>query len=334
MFIYNHPNIYNYYFFSQLFYDGFPQIAAELANSIRTDPPCPPSNRLYQIMISSLQNEKKEINYDDVSSGLDLEFQAEGTAIAPEPASYETAYVTSHKHACRSGAFSFDGALVATGSVDASIKILDVDRMVAKSAPEDNEPGREQQQGHPVIRTLYDHTEEVAYLEFHPKEQVLASGSRDATVKLFDISKASVKKAHKTFSDCEPVRCLAFHPTGDYLAVGTDHHLLRVYDIHTGQCFVSAIPAQHHKSAINCVKYAATGKVYATGGFDGAIKVWDGVSGRCINTFSDAHGGQEICSVTFTKNGKYLLSSGKDSLVKLWELSTSRALIAYTGKKS
>lgn len=153
---------------------------------------------------------------------------------------------------------------------------------VAKSAPEDliHEPGREQQQGHPVIRTLYDHTEEVAYLEFHPKEQILASGSRDATVKLFDISKASVKKAHKTFNDYSPVRCLAFHPTGDYLAVGTDHHLLRVYDIHTGQCFVSAIPSQHHKSAISCVKYAATGKFYATGGVDGAIKVWDGISGR------------------------------------------------------
>jgi cleavage stimulation factor subunit 1 len=221
--------------------------------------------------------------------------------------------------------------LVATGSVDASIKILDVDRMVAKSAPDDNEPGREQQQGHPVIRTLYDHTDEVAYLEFHPKEQILASGSRDATVKLFDISKASVKKAHKTFSDCDPVRCLAFHPTGDYLAVGTEHNLLRVYDIHTGQCFVSAIPAQHHKSAINCVKYAATGKLYATGGADGSIKIWDGISGRCINTFNEAHSGQEICSVMFTKNGKYLLSSGKDSLVKLWELSTSRALIAYTG---
>ena len=123
-------------------------------------------------MLTALQSEKKEVNYDDVSF-LDLEFQAEGTALAPEPASYETAYVTSHKQACRAGSFSFDGMLVATGSVDASIKILDVDRMVAKSAPDDNEPGREQQHGHPVIRTLYDHTDEVAYLEFHPKEQIL-----------------------------------------------------------------------------------------------------------------------------------------------------------------
>lgn len=73
--------------------------------------------------------------------------------------------------------------------------------MLAKSAPEDMDPSRVgDQQGHPVIRTLYDHTEEVAYLEFHPKEQILASASRDCTVKLFDISKASVKKAHKVFT--------------------------------------------------------------------------------------------------------------------------------------
>lgn len=180
--------------------------------------------------------------------------------MAPEPASYETAYVTSHKQACRAGAFSFDGQLVATGSVDASIKILDVDRMLAKSAPEEIEPGREQQ-GHPVIRTLYDHTDEVAFLEFHPKEQILASGSRDCSVKLFDISKASVKKAHKVFTDCEPVRCLSFHPSGDFMAVGTDHHVLRVYDVNTAQCFVSAIPSQQHKSSVTCVKYASTAKV-------------------------------------------------------------------------
>lgn len=250
--------------------------------------------------------------------------------MAPEPASYETAYVTSHKQSCRSGAFSFDGQLVATGSVDASIKILDVDRMLAKSAPEEMEPGREQQ-GHPVIRTLYDHTDEVAALEFHPKEQILASGSRDCTVKLFDISKASVKKAHKTFQDCEAIRCLSFHPSGDFLAVGTEHNVIRVYDINTAQCFVSAIPSQQHTGTVTCVKYALTARVYATGSTDGSIKLWDGVSGRCINTFDQAHDGAEVCSVVFSRNGKYLLSSGKDSLVKLWELSTSRCLIAYTG---
>ena len=61
---------------------------------------------------------------------LDLEYETETTGAAPEPATYETAYMTSHKGNCRSGAFSWNGQLCATGSVDASIKLLDVDRWV------------------------------------------------------------------------------------------------------------------------------------------------------------------------------------------------------------
>lgn len=71
--------------------------------------------------------------------------------------------------------------------------------MLAKSAPDEIESGRETT-GHPVIRTLYDHMEEVTALEFHPRDPILASGSRDFTIKLFDISKASVKKAYKTIT--------------------------------------------------------------------------------------------------------------------------------------
>lgn len=78
------------------------------------------------------------------------------------------------------------------------IKILDVDRMLAKSSP-DGEMGTDQQ-GHPVIRTLYDHMEEVTCLEFHPRDPILASGSRDCTVKLFDFSKAAAKKAFRTLA--------------------------------------------------------------------------------------------------------------------------------------
>lgn len=85
-----------------------------------------------------------------------MEFETDSSTLAPEPALYETAYVTSHKGNCRAGCFSADGQLIATGSVDASIKILDVDRMLAKSAPDELDPSRAiEQQGHPVIRFAF-----------------------------------------------------------------------------------------------------------------------------------------------------------------------------------
>ncbi|KAM7290606.1 hypothetical protein ISCGN_027222 [Ixodes scapularis] len=83
-------------------------------------------------------------------------------------------------------------------------------------------------------------------------------------------------------------------------------------------------------SAAN-VRYNNSGKLYVSSSKDGDMKLWDGVSNKCICTFPQAHDGNEVCSVYFSHNGKYVLSSGKDSIVKLWELSMSRCLIAYTG---
>lgn len=54
------------------------------------------------------------------------------------------------------------------------------------------------------------------------------------------------------------------------------------------------------------------------------MKVWDGVSNRCVNTFKSAHGGEIVSSVKFSKNSKYILSCGRDGVTDLWELSTGR----------
>src|SRR5699024_5508419 len=146
---------------------------------------------------------RREPEYQNGAIDLDYETERTGTGMIPHQ--YETVYVTSHKGPCRTGAFSPDGALVATGSVDSSIKILDVERMIAKSNPHDasHDPQLMERTNdtHPVIRTLYDHIEEVSCLAFHPQEQFLASGSHDMTIKLFDYSKPSVKRACKSVQE-------------------------------------------------------------------------------------------------------------------------------------
>lgn len=68
------------------------------------------------------------------SVGIDMEFDADVQTMSPEASEYETCYVTSHKGPCRVASYSRDGQLIATGSADASIKILDTERMLAKSA--------------------------------------------------------------------------------------------------------------------------------------------------------------------------------------------------------
>jgi cleavage stimulation factor subunit 1 len=301
---------------------------------------CAPADRLAQIVSAGLKTEndgkENDSGYAVPLTGIDLDFESESMVTAPEPASYETVYVTSHKGPCRAGTFSPDGSLVATGSQDASIKILDVEKMIAKStgAADDGQQSHTESAQHPVIRTLYDHADEVTCLEFHPTEQILFSGAGDSTIKIYDFTKPSVKRALKTIQETAPLRCLALHPSGDFLLAATEQTTIRLYDVHTSQCFVSAVANDQHRDSVTCMKYSGTGSVYASCSKDGDIKIWDGVSNRVVSSFPRAHDGNEICSLAFSKNGKYILSSAKDSLVKLWELSMSRCLIAYTGAGS
>ncbi|CAI4231021.1 unnamed protein product [Auanema sp. JU1783] len=320
----------------QLFYDGHQQLALSLAQTIGcSSQPPPPSDKLFRLVSIAKQfvddpdSKDKETSIQALSSGLDLEFDADIVPSSPEPCMYETIYLTSHKAACRAAAFNADGTLVATGSADCSIKILDVDRMISRDMRGDQSEGPDSQ--HPVIRTLYDHIDEVTTVAFHPREQILVSGSNDKTVKMFDYSKTAVKRAMKTISEVYPVRAISFHPGGEYLLVSTEHPTLRLYNVETAQCFVSANAADQHRDIVLDVNYSDNARLFVTGSKDGDVKIWDGISNRCIETFARAHDAAAICSARFTRNGKYILTSGMDSIVKLWELSTNRCLIAYTG---
>lgn len=90
---------------------------------------------------AGIENDDSAVQYaigrsDTVAPGvgIDLEFDADVQTMSPEASEYETCYVTSHKGPCRVATYSRDGQLIATGSADASIKILDTERMLAKSA--------------------------------------------------------------------------------------------------------------------------------------------------------------------------------------------------------
>ena len=326
----------------QLRKDKFETVAYELTVALKNATggfmiQSAPTNRLSQLVQYGLKYEelneetethsKKLEKATNLGPGLDLEYDTDDMNSSPTVIQYETAYVTSHKAPCRVACFTADGKLCATGSVDASLKIMDVERMIAKS----QQLQRQENENHPVIRTLYDHLDSITALTFHPVTTHLVSGSKDCTIKVFDFTKASVKKAVKCLEEGASVRSLAFHSTGDYLLMALDHPVIRLYDYVTLKCYVCSNSLSQHSGPVLALCWNTDCTMYASCSSDGSIKLWDGVSNRCVKTFDDAHNGAEVTSVQFSRNGKYVLSSGKDSVVKLWEVTSGNILNEYVG---
>jgi cleavage stimulation factor subunit 1 len=217
---------------------------------------------------------------------IDLEYESDAAVSAPSLSKHQVNYVTSHKGPCLTAAFSHDGKLAASGSADFSIKMVDVEAVFSRSA-----------QGHhtdvhPVIRSFYDHAGGVTTMDFHPTVSILASGSKDCSIRLFDYSKPSAKRAYQVVQEVAPIRCISFHPSGDFMIVGTEQSTLRLYDMTTQQCFVSSDARDQHAGPVTALHYSLDGRLYATCSKDGSIKVWDGISNRCVSTFHNAHSGQ------------------------------------------
>ncbi|OZJ04868.1 hypothetical protein BZG36_02600 [Bifiguratus adelaidae] len=241
--------------------------------------------------------------------------------ITKEAPDYSLSFYTLHKAACRTAVFSPDGRFAASGSKDTTLKLLDVSKLKERAQ---DKPAR------PVLRALYDHTESVNDIAFHPNGLVLASCSDDLSIKLFDLSKSGAKRAFRYLQDTQMINSIAFHPSGDYILAGTNDSVVRIFDVKTFQCYAPPGDAKH-TSGITQVRYSPSGSMFMSSSLDGSVKIWDGVNGKCIRTIAQAHGGSEVNCSMMSQNERYVLSAGKDSTVRLWDVTSGKQVMEYRG---
>jgi WD40 repeat protein/energy-coupling factor transporter ATP-binding protein EcfA2 len=171
---------------------------------------------------------------------------------------------------------------------------------------------------------LEGHKDSVWSLSFSPDGKILATGSFDKTIKLWNVETG--KEIRTLIGHDGSVNSVSFSPDGKTLATGSFDKTINLWNVETGK---EIRTLTGHDDSVNSVSFSPDGKTLATGSFDKTIKLWNLEIGKEIRTLT-GHG-KGVSTLSFSPNGKTLATGSFDKTIKLWNLETGKAIYTLTG---
>jgi WD domain, G-beta repeat len=183
-------------------------------------------------------------------------------------------------------------------------------------------------------RLICTHEHNAWDVAFSPDGSVLASSSSDRqglgkgrTVILSDVSSG---KTRAVLPHPDSVSGLAFAPADavpkrrQILVTGCKDHLVRVWD--TTLAYLGQLPAptelSGHTEAVSQVAFRPKGRgMFATGGWDATLRLWNLTSTRPVHTFNKGLALEPVTSVAFSPDGQTVAGACASS-VYLWDMRT------------
>ena len=256
-------------------------------------------------------------------------------------------------------AISPDGALLAVGGFDGSLKIWNL------------RTGGQ-------LFSIPAHEQTTAAVAFHPKSQHVATAGADGTVKLWNVATGKLVTGIRAYEGA--VTDLAFSPDGRQIVSGgldgrwaaweyergaagfkANSHIeiekgqglvafemvhpgVATVDVSpdgtllaiggtTGRVTLHSYPADHlvgqllgHTQGLNRAAFSADGKRFITASLDNSARVWDVQSQRELHRLGGYM--REVLCATFSPDGKWVAVASRDHHVDVWDAETGVKLMS------
>jgi WD40 repeat protein len=235
----------------------------------------------------------------------------------------ERATLSGHRGTVTGVAVTPDGSLIATASEDGTVKVWDGVSGLERA-------------------TLTGHKGPVQAVAISGDGKLVASAGEDGLVKLWDAGTGkdayvSTDKELATLQGQGPIRALAFGGDSKLASAGSEKKemkevgAIRLWDVKERKETKVLYGPQ---GAIDAVALTRDGKLLVSGGSDGAVILWDLVSGS--KKMLEGHSGA-VRAVVFAPDGKTLASGGAGKkggveigVLKLWDVETAKERTSFT----
>lgn len=204
-----------------------------------------------------------------------------------------------HKDSVISVGFNHDGKYFASGGMDGIIKVYEVES------------------GNHVVDL--EGPEEITWIQWHPKGNVVLCGSVESTVWMFKVPSGECMNVFAGHT--APVSCGTFTHDGKKIVTGSEDGSMIVWDPVTAQPLVklTSDDGRFHQEAVTSLAISFDNRVITTGSADGTSRVVLLANGNILASL-EGHS-DSIETISYCQTMNFVATGSVDGRVNLWDLT-------------
>ncbi|CAE6533260.1 unnamed protein product [Rhizoctonia solani] len=179
--------------------------------------------------------------------------------------------------------------------------------------------------GQTTLGPLIGHTDLVTCLAVSPTGSYIASGSYDATIRVWNANDGKLM-ANTLIAHHDRVTSVAFSPDGTRIVSTGAFDPIRVWSVQTGDQIAST---SHTSEPLDCIRtavFSGDGSFIISGGDNGSVCYWDAYAGNLISRQPSQHSAQ-VDSVAVSSDGFRFLSVSEDGTMYVWDTETRHTIL-------
>ena len=171
---------------------------------------------------------------------------------------------------------------------------------------------------------LSGHGSEVRSVVFSPDGKMVASGSQDHTVKLWNPETGELLRTVTEHAGDK--NSIAFSPDGGTLAISNVDNSVNLYESGSGKLARTLAGSEIAGPSA----FSPDGRLLVTKSLPekGNLKIWDVHTGKLVQSFN-GHGG-DVIALAFSPRDSLIASIGSDKSLKVWEPEAGKLVVNLT----